>query len=392
MEYESGLESLLRDIVNAAALRTMLENSQVKRMDRIAKGCDTEPFRLLNQLEGDIRQIIHTQCGEEWLKRLSDQWRSYKLLVTLGISDMPYASSEARNFQSNYLAGALRNLYNDERGAPDIDDWLHQPFKAWLEFVSVKYSCKLSETKSQIYRLGSPSVRTVDRWIKGDNIQPKHEHRKIVHFAMGLSDDPKDPNDIAMADYLTGWLLLTIGIQSIPEVTRQKLREYSPFLSRPPEAKKSHLACSFVAEVTVPYLEGELRGMELEEKLHTWRPKAVNDTEISGQWCRLVARLLAERGEDATEYYKQAILDSALNGLQSEEHRWCLIEALAYCRSAKKTTSFKHFWDRARKSALFNYEMSGMPSREDEARISEAVKGYPLSVPLARIYYSDSVF
>ena len=112
--------------------------------------------------------------------------------------------------------------------------------------------------------------------------------------------------------------------------------------------------------------------------------------EIAGQYARLAARLFVSWEQDPTDLYKKAIHDSAIGGWNTEEHKWCLLEALAYSVWADKKVAFKHFWDSARKSALFGYNVGNEPSVEVKTYIHEVARGYPLSVPLARIYYSES--
>ena len=93
------------------------------------------------------------------------------------------------------------------------------------------------------------SAETIDRWINERNNIRQINPREAVIAAMGLASVPRTDEFKTDIDYLAGWLLLTIGVQSMPQSERSKLKNYSPFLGVRQRAGKSAEAQEFVAQV-----------------------------------------------------------------------------------------------------------------------------------------------
>ena len=70
--------------------------------------------------------------------------------------------------------------------------------------------------------------------------------------AMGIESGLRIDEFKTDIDYLTGWLVLTIGVQSMPQSERSKLKNYSPFIGVQQRARKSAEALQFLAQVTIP--------------------------------------------------------------------------------------------------------------------------------------------
>lgn len=377
MDYATGLELILADLIKRTRLRPLLDSrGDTKTLDQLAKGQRKTPYRLLLDIEKNVIEDIKNQCGEKWADWIQGHWAIVRYLEAFGITEHGWPDEPLPPASYHYVKTLIKHAFRDMEG-PVQDEWLAHPFRAWVEYLS--HSLKLDEQsiRKRICeslsknKPGADSARTYRRWYNECmNIRTLPEgHRQFVQDAIG--ETCQTPITSETLDHFTGWFLLTIGIQSMSESERSILAISHPMtlpiISRPPHPYRLASqeewiqASGFLHEVVSPYVYGHLNIEQLVALLDKWQADAENNTVLRVQYGRLRARIARARGEKAVELYDYIVRISAEAGWTDKEHHSCIRESLGYSLRIKDNHAFRNFWDAARKSFLFN-EVAEQPT------------------------------
>ena len=392
MNDDDTPERVLREILTRSRLRTDLAGRGCDRtLDHIAQGgLRTEPYRLLVELESEVRRAITRECGEAWANWFAWSWRGFKLFRSMGLTEVKYTSVGPLRLRSNWLGQFADAAFRFQPGL-DVDAFVKSPFRTWVVKITDSLGLEPGDVMSRVCGHGldpdlpaserqklAVSDRTFERWLSGGRIGRLPGGYRAFTLAAVARPDTEEHRPIV--DYLAGWLLIAVGIQSMPRPERLKLTTFSPSMGRArrPSAGLSRVeierACRFVGKVVLPYTAGELDEEALGRALDAWRDVAEAHPMTRVPYGRLRARLAEGRGEDARTLYETVAGMSASDDAYGWEHHACLLEALAYGRRAGRPDVFRHFWDRARRSELFGVDMLRDPSPEQSAYIDRIVR------------------
>ena len=393
---EISLEKYLHLLIRSSGLQQYDElSSDVRTLQSLAKGRSrNSKYKLMCEAEEHVKVILERECGKDWVDLISSHWEGFKLQATLGLTCIMYASSETLSFADNAISIAIKAALKEHVG-PDISMFLNRPFEAWVELscnvIEYLHGTKVSRSfvKNRVCNVhGILSERQFDRWIQGgSNIRKFPDgHRAFVRAVLDIRDIDET---YAAVDYLTGWLLLSIGIQSLPSKKRRALMNGSNCfgLQRDNKSDKNEIV-EFISEITIPYIEGVLDGDELRKKLEFWQEKAQANPLITIQFWRINARLAISNNQidEAAEMYRRA--SSAIDSNETVAHgeRWfCLVEALAFSRRFKLLKVERYFQDEFNKRQNLGLGKTLRPFAQIEIDTKSTFHDCPLLVPLIRL-------
>ena len=408
MDYATGLESILSDLIKRTKLRPLLERKVTKTINQLAKGERKQPYRLLLQIENHATEQLQLQCGAEFADWLNKSWEGFRSVVAIGTTELGRYGGQPQSFTDFSLETLIKHAYRDLTvggfTGPDYVNWLECPFQSWIDYVSEAGGVQPRDIEQRLCRAftdpakGSDFSRTFRRWYsEAENISKlPGGHRAFVSVVTAIPNNIEDPDLVKVLDHLTSWLVLTIGFQSLSRSHRKLLMQprslHLSVISRPPRlystatVTEQSLACRYVEEITMPYREGTLFGDDLATALDDWEARAVKNILLRVQHGRLRARVLRANGADACPLYDDVVKLSAVAGWMDNEHHACLLEALGYSYQLENGRYwFEHFWDLARKSLVF-VDMAEKP----RPKLLEIIKVYgsvdPRRLPLAVIH------
>lgn len=233
------LGTLFRCLVTSAGYRSLLAESGLdKDLDDLA--LDARPGSsadLLLGLENAVARGLANDSGVRWSRLLRWAWRETRNAlqkVVREVDTTPIPAEEGREafhvgFAVPMLSGLVR-LASTEFPGIDLDKWWVSPMAAWVEAAAALLGG--AEHEDEVISRLHDTPRTTERWMAGKPVgELRHPFRRTVLLALGPHGETCPPDRV---DMLTGWLTLTVAVQSLPEPERDALRRNFGLRQRQP--------------------------------------------------------------------------------------------------------------------------------------------------------------
>lgn len=390
---ESG--EVLRILVRLTGYRPYFENiGGDKDLDDMSNGSRPgSNFTLFQYSQNTWLRALQEDCGIEWHNLVSSYFQQHikKLqILSRGVDTTGLISSKAkvvlqRSVVTPGISGFIRRASNETQFNIPVS-WWNQPFATWLNIVSDYSDLSGAQLVERLESHLEVDARTLERWRQGGTIGASLWPYRHAVQAM-LIDTHLDKKRI---EQLTGWLVISVALQSISEKLRADIAKY--FQATDVNSLKSdkEVIMSMMQEAADRRcldLRYQIKALFDEiEQLFSSPCKNERDIRIRLDWLRaayekygtdqviayeylwlwLSARLEAHLGHEvlASRQYGEACEQAW--GRAGPNQCILIHEALCYSVGMGKKVKAEHYWDKAYLLGL--NELPKKPLDEQEMR------------------------
>lgn len=185
---------------------------------------------LMMGIENACGKELALDCGAEWAQFFIWEWTRCRHAIqklgrevnTSAFADELGDEEVHRLFSIPMHSGFIRAAASMTPG-PMIDQWLKKPFASWVQWVAVEASIKTDTLLTNLGNQLDVAPRSIERWIAGEPMgELRWPYRSTVLATVG-KDAAKSLQNKGI-DKLSGWLILTVAIQSLPSELRDSVR------------------------------------------------------------------------------------------------------------------------------------------------------------------------
>lgn len=232
---------MLRMAITRAGYRGCITNLGLdKDLDDVALGArPSSTCDLLVTLEDACQKQLQVDCGEDWALYFHALWlyalNTFQHLAK-GVDTSAIADEQGQNevlrccvvpmLSETVLAATQRSAGS----GPVSGQWWAKPFESWATWAAKKGDVGIDALLNNLihYFESSPDdvsldMRSVERWRAGEPVgRLRWPYRPAVKAMLGK--ELAERLGAQVIDQLTGWLIVTVAVQSLPSEMRELVR------------------------------------------------------------------------------------------------------------------------------------------------------------------------
>ncbi|WP_210546106.1 ankyrin repeat domain-containing protein [Rhodoferax sp. PAMC 29310] len=236
------LGALLRTAITRAGYRGFIATLGLdKDLDDIAtEARPSSTADLMLGIESACSKQLGIECGGKWAQFFTVAWSYSKNTIqhlSCGVDTSPMANEQGqegivRSCVIPMLSELLLSARSQQTGPID-DQWWDKPFASWIQWAAVKANISTELILANLGNHFEVDPRSVERWMAGDPTGGlRWPYRAAVEEALGKNASERLKG--GGIDQLCGWLVVTVGFQSLPSELRDRIRRDFKLRSQQP--------------------------------------------------------------------------------------------------------------------------------------------------------------
>lgn len=185
-------------------------------------------FDLLQDCQAQWLRSVRDDCGAGWSNLFESAWQRHSNILqslarnadTTGMIAEHARQVLHRMLIIPELSGVIRRI-DLQIKILDVQSWFECPFATWLRAVSECSGLAEEKLRERMANHLDVDERTLERWCRGDPIKkglwPYRATTQTMLFDSGLN--------AKKIEYLTGWLAITVAVQSLSVELRAEIRK-----------------------------------------------------------------------------------------------------------------------------------------------------------------------
>lgn len=226
------LGALLRTVITRAGYRgfitTLGLDKDLDDMANEARASSTGDLML--KIENACSKQLSKECGGKWAQFFNLAWSYGKNTIqhlSCCVDTSPIANEQGQEeIVRSCIVPMLSELLlsaTSQQTYPIDDQWWSNPFATWVQWAAAKANIS---TELILVNLGNHfkvDPRSIERWMAGEPTGGlRWPYRPAVEATIGKNAAERLKGD--GIDQLSGWLIVTVGFQSLPSELRDSIR------------------------------------------------------------------------------------------------------------------------------------------------------------------------